>query len=182
MEDGSGAVNGRRGEVTEAAHVGDERTTLVGFLQHQRDLVGWKLRDATDDVLRSVRTPTGLTLPGLVRHLEHVERSWIRDDFAGENDLTYAWSDADPDGELHVALDVTMADLLRDYAEESSRCDAVIAASSLDAVSQRGSFSLRWILLHLIEETSRHLGHVDLLREQADGQVGDEPRDAAPSS
>lgn len=175
-EDGSGSENGVRGGVTEAAHQGDERTTLLGFLQHQRDLVAWKVREASDEVLRPVSTPTGLTLHGLVRHLEHVERSWLREDFAGEDDLPYAWTDEDPDGELHVPPDITMAQLLADYAEESRRCDAVIAAASLDAVSVRRGFSLRWILLHLIEETSRHLGHIDLLREQADGSVGDEPR------
>ncbi len=175
-EDGSGSANGLRGGITEAAHQGDERTTLLGFLQHQRDLVAWKLRDAPDEVLRAVSTPTGLTLHGAVRHLEHVERSWFREVFAGETDLPYAWTDEDPDGELHVPPDITMAQLLADYAEKSRRCDAVIAAASLDAVSVRRGFSLRWILLHLIEETSRHLGHIDLLREQADGSVGDEPR------
>lgn len=178
MNDGSGTLNGHRGGITEAAHLGDEKTALVGFLQHQRDLVAWKLRDASDDVLRRVSTPTGMTVHGLVRHLEHVERSWIRDDFAGETDLPYAWSEDDPDGEWHVAPTVCMVDLLREYAEESSLCDAIIAASSLDAISVRGSFSLRWIVLHLIEETSRHLGHLDVLREQADGHVGEEPGDS----
>ena len=69
-----------------------------------------------------------------------------------------------------------MADLLRAYAEETARCDAVIAAApSLDAVSASRGFSLRWIICHMIEETGRHLGHIDLLREQADGEVGEEP-------
>jgi hypothetical protein len=69
-----------------------------------------------------------------------------------------------------------MADLVQAYVRESALCDEVIAAApSLDTVSARRGFSLRWIILHLIEETSRHLGHIDLLREQADGAVGDEP-------
>lgn len=176
MDDGSGGVNGMRGGVTEAAHLGDERTALLGFLQRQRDLVAWKVQGASDDVLRSAATPTGLTLHGLVRHLEHVERSWIRDVFAAEGDLSFAWTDEDPDGELHVPAGTPMAQLLRDYQAEAARCDAVVAAApSLDAVSASRGFSLRWILLHLIEETARHLGHVDLLREQADGEVGEEP-------
>jgi hypothetical protein len=176
LDDGSGRDNGTRGGITEAAHLGDERTVLLGFLQRQRELVAWKVREATDDVLRSVKTPTGLTLHGLVRHFEHDERYWIRDVFAGEDDLAYAWTDADPDGELHVPADVSMAQLLRDYLRESELCDVVIAAApSLDSVSARRGFSLRWILLHLIEEIARHLGHMDLLREQADGQVGEEP-------
>lgn len=177
-DDGIGSENGARGGVAEAAHRGDERTTLLGFLQRQRDLVAWKVRDASDDVLRSVSTPTGLTLHGVVRHLEHVERYWIRDVFAGEEGLAYAWTDEDPDGDLHVPAGMSMAQLLTDCAEESARCDAVIhAAPSLDAVSVRRGFSLRWILMHLVEETSRHLGHIDLLREQADGAVGEEPKE-----
>jgi len=176
MDDGGGTANGQRGGVTEAAHLGDERTTLMGFLQRQRDLVAWKLRDVPDDILRSVRTPSGVTLHGVVRHLENVERSWFRDDFAAERDLHFDWTDDDHDGEWHVAEDVTMATLLVNYAAESERCDAVIAAApTLDEVSEDGSFSLRWIIVHLIEETGRHLGHIDLLREQADGAVGEDP-------
>jgi uncharacterized damage-inducible protein DinB len=176
LDDGSGQINGVRHGIAEAAHLGDERTALMGCLQRQRDLVGWKVQGAPDDVLRAVATPTGLTLHGLVRHLENVERSWIRDKFNGETGLVYAWTDEDPDGELHVPADVSMAQLLSDYAAESALCDAVIAAAaSLDAVSAHRNVTLRWILLHLIEETSRHLGHIDLLREEADGQVGEEP-------
>lgn len=173
--DGDGPENGLRGGVVEPAHRGDERTALVGFLQHQRDLVSWKVRDAPDGVLRSVQTPTGLTIHGLVRHLENVERSWIRDTFAGQQDLAYDWSDEDPDGELHVPPDVPISRLLADYAAESRLCDEVIAAASPDDVSVHRGFNLRWILLHLIEETARHLGHLDLLRENADGRVGEEP-------
>jgi len=175
--DGSGRENGVRAGVTEAAHFGDERTTILGFLQRQRDLVAWKVGDAADAELRPVATPSGMTAPGIVRHLTNVERSWLRDVFAGQDGLTFDWTDADPDGEFHVPADVTMAELLADYAAESRRCDAIIAAAaSIDSVSVRRRFSLRWILIHLVEETSRHLGHLDLLRERADGTVGEDPQ------
>jgi hypothetical protein len=154
---------------------GDERASLVGFLQRQRDLVAWKLTGVDDDVLRSVRTPSGMTLPGLVRHLENVERSWIRDDFAGQAGLVFDWTEEDRDGEWKVPDDVPMSAVLAGYAAESAICDAVIAGASLDDVTLDGRFSLRWVLLHLIEETARHLGHIDLLRENADGTVGEEP-------
>lgn len=175
--DGSGAANGVRGGVTEAAHVGDERTTLLGFLQRQRDLVAWKVREASDETLASVRMPSGLTLHGIVRHLENVERGWFREVFAGETDLRFDGSDEDPDGDFR-ADGLPMADLLAAYAAETARCDAVIAAApSLDTTAKNadGPYSLRWILVHMIEETGRHLGHLDLLREQADGAVGEEP-------
>jgi hypothetical protein len=68
-----------------------------------------------------------------------------------------------------------MAQLLAAYADETALCDAVIAQASLDDMAVRREFSLRWILLHLIEETARHLGQLDLLREDADGTVGEEP-------
>jgi Protein of unknown function (DUF664) len=176
-DEGNHTENGVRGGVTDAAHQGDERTTLIGFLQRQRDLVAWKSSEASDDVLRSVGTPSGLSLHGVVRHLENVERSWLRDVFAGEEDLSFDWTDEDPMGEFKVPADVSMEDLLAAYAEESGRCDVVIeSALSLDEIAERGDVSLRWIILHLIEETARHLGHIDLLREQADGMVGEDPR------
>jgi uncharacterized damage-inducible protein DinB len=176
MDDGSGARNGTRSSITEAAHHGDERTTLLGVLQRQRDLVAWKLRDASDGVLAGVATPTGMGLHGVVRHLTNVERSWLRDVFAGESDLSFDWTESDPDAEWRVPAGTTMTELLSAYAAESGRCDTVVtAATSLDAVSVRRDLSLRWILLHLVEETARHLGHIDLLREQADGSTGEEP-------
>jgi uncharacterized damage-inducible protein DinB len=176
--DGSGAANGVRGGVTEAAHLGDERTTLTGFLQRQRDLVAWKVREASDETLASSRMPSGLTLHGIVRHLENVERSWFREFFNGETGLRFDWTEEDPDADFR-AEGVPMADLLAAYAAETARCDAVIAAApSLDATAADadGTYSLRWIIVHLIEETGRHLGHIDLLREQADGEVGEEPK------
>jgi uncharacterized damage-inducible protein DinB len=175
--DGSGDANGLRGGVTEPAHVGDERTTLLGFLQRQRDLVAWKMRDASDETLASVRMPSGLTLHGIVRHLENVERSWFREFFAGEIGLRFDWTDEDPDADMR-AEGVPMAALLAAYAAETKLCDEVIAAApSLDAtaVDPDGTYSLRWVIVHMIEETGRHLGHIDLLREQADGAVGEGP-------
>jgi uncharacterized damage-inducible protein DinB len=175
MTDDSATRNGIRYGIIDPAPRGDERTSLVGFLQRQRELVAWKVSGASDDVLRKASSPTGMTLPGIVRHLENVERSWIRDVFAGQEDLVYDWTDEDPDGEWRVPADVPMAQLLAAYADETALCDAVIAQASLDDMAVRREFSLRWILLHLIEETARHLGQLDLLREDADGTVGEEP-------
>jgi hypothetical protein len=170
-------VNVVRNGVTQAAAHGDERTTLLGFLQRQRDLIAWKCGGADEGALRPVSAPSGLAMHGIVRHLENVERSWIRDRFAGERGLAYDWSDEEPDAEFQVPADVTMADLLASYAAESKRCDAIIvAAPSLDArAAKEPELSLRWIVVHLIEETARHAGHVDLLRERADGMVGEDP-------
>jgi hypothetical protein len=176
--DGSGAANGVRGGVTEPAHLGDERTTLLGFLQRQRDLVAWKMREASDEVLASVHMPSGLTLHGIVRHLENVERGCFREFFDAQTGLLFDSSDEDPDGDFR-AEGVPMVDLLAAYAAETARCDEVVAAApSLDATAtdEDGTYSLRWIIVHMVEETGRHLGHIDLLREQADGAVGEGPQ------
>ena len=164
-------------EFVQAPTVGPEREMLHGFLAEQRSLVHWKLADARDDDLLSVATTTGLTARGVLNHLTHVERWWWRDRFAGEEDLPYDWTDADPDGELHIGPDKPLAVLLREYAEECARCDDVLAG--VDDLDQRGvrtPCSARWVILHMVEETARHLGHLDLLRELADGSVGVSPR------
>ena len=166
------------GGVTSPAYGADERTTLMGFLQRQRDLIVWKVSEASDETLASVRTASGLTMQGVVRHLENVERGWFREFFAGEADLRYDSSEEDPDADFR-AEGVPMADLIAAYAAETARCDVVIqAAPSLDSLAKGvdgHTCSLRWIVLHMIEETGRHVGHLDLLREQADGAVGEDP-------
>jgi uncharacterized protein DUF664 len=159
----------------DAAFVADERTTLLEFLQRQRDLVAWKLGDVADGAIRGIRTPSGLTAHGLVLHLTNTERSWIRDVFAGQAGLRFDWSEADRDGDWRPDPALPMRQLLADYAAECARCDEVIAAASLDDVGRTRPATLRWIVVHLIEETARHVGHADLLREQADGSVGEDP-------
>jgi len=89
MDDGNGTANGLRFGITEAAHHGDERTALLGFLSRQRDLVAWKVRDVPDETMGVAATETGMSLPGLIRHLTNVERSWLRDVFAGQHGLAY---------------------------------------------------------------------------------------------
>jgi uncharacterized damage-inducible protein DinB len=146
---------------------------LLGALQRLRDLVAWKVRDASDETLRSATTPSGLAIPGVIRHLTNVERSWIRDTFAREPGLSFDW-DEEPDGEFHPPPEVGVEQLLAEYRAEQARCDAVVlGAASLDQASS--GYSLRWILVHLIQETARHLGQMDLLRELADGETGEEP-------
>ena len=75
--------------------------------------------------------------------------------------------------------DTSLTDLRAAYIQESRRCDRVVADHSLDDTGANVTHTLRWILHHLIEETARHLGHLDLLRELADGQTGEEPEPAS---
>ncbi|EWM09899.1 DinB family protein [Kutzneria sp. 744] len=152
-----------------------ERESLLEFLQRQRDLVQWKLQDAPDDALRAIGTPTGLTAHGIVLHLTSCERGWFRWAFADQVPPMFDDTE-DPDADFKPAPDLTLAQLLADYAAETKRSDEVIlAAESLDDQAVHRARSLRWILLHMIEETARHLGHLDLMREQADGSTGERP-------
>lgn len=164
-------------EYVRAPDNGDERTMIEGLLAEQRSLVHWKLADAKDEDLLSVATSTGLTARGVLNHLTHVERWWWRDVFAGQDGLPYDWTAEDPDGEFHLGPDKPIGQLLTEYAGECAASDAVLAGVvDLDQRGVRKDVSARFVVLHLVEETARHLGHLDLLRELADGAVGVSPR------
>jgi uncharacterized damage-inducible protein DinB len=150
-----------------------ERDMLLAYLERQRELVLWKCAGLDDAAARAQVTPSGLSIHGIVAHLTGVERGWIREHFAGGPEERVRDDEFLPQ---HDAL----ADLLAEYRAEIARCDVVIAAHDLDDVSVRRDHSLRWIVVHLIEEISRHLGHLDLLCELADGRTGEEPEGAPP--
>ncbi len=158
-----------------------ERTMLTGFLDYHRATLLWKVRGLTKAQMAQRTGASELTLAGLVKHLALVEDSWFTERFAGK---ATQWDgidwDADPDWELRTAVDDEPADLIDLYEAACARSRAVVdAASSLDDRSVATSrtkgehFTLRWILLHMIEETARHNGHADLLREAIDGQTGE---------
>jgi len=119
-----------------------------------------------------------------VRHMAEVERNWFRNWLAGESDDSAGpifFSDDDPDGDLHPTDSDSVADAIAAWAAEVAVARRnVEAAASLDVVAAGTSPrkpgwqpSLRWILIHMIEEYARHCGHADLLRERIDGAVGD---------
>jgi hypothetical protein len=116
-----------------------------------------------------------MTLGGLVKHLVDVERYWFLEVLAGRDDVTYAWTDDDPDGDWRVEPGETVADLLARYAAACDESRTVLSATSMDASAQRGptQVSVRWVVAHMIEETARHAGHADLLRELIDGVTGE---------
>lgn len=155
-----------------------ERDALLAYLQRQRELVLWKVEGLDDELARTVRTPSGATVAGLVRHLENVERGWWRRHFAGE-DVALDWDGAEDGDDMPVPAE-SLAAVCASYRAETARCDEVIAGAHLDQVGAMRDHTLRWVLLHLVEETARHLGHLDLLAELADGRVGEEPEGAPP--
>ena len=157
----------------------DERVLLTGFLDFHRDTLEWKCRELADGQLRSRSVGTAnVSLLGLLRHMAQVERYWFREVWAAERFEAELFSRTeDPDEDWNdLAEDTGAAAVVRLRAEiEVARAN--IAAAELEAVFTRpGSaerVSARWILIHMVEEYSRHNGHADLLREAIDGEVGE---------
>ena len=160
-----------------------ERDTLNGFLEYQRTVMVRKVHGLDHERLNRPHPPSTLTLARLLRHLTLVEHSWFHERFFGlepaEPWASAPWDD-DVDWEMTTATEIDPPQLLADFraaCEESRRITE--DAASLDQLSVRldrkteKPFNLRWILVHMIEEYARHLGHADFLREAIDGAVGD---------
>jgi uncharacterized damage-inducible protein DinB len=161
---------------------GPERQALTAYLDFQRETILLKTEGLSREQLAQTIPPSSLTLAGLLNHLALVEDSWFPVRFQGlPDDPLWAdvdW-DADPDYEFRTALDLSPEELRERYRRACDRSREVVAgAGSLDQLSVRKRqngrhFDLRWVLLHMIEETARHAGHADLLREAIDGSVGE---------
>jgi uncharacterized damage-inducible protein DinB len=159
--------------------IGDERSTLNGFLDYYRATLAVKCDGLTPEQL-AARTvePSSVSLLGLVRHMAEVERGWFRG-FNGEDSHPRYYSKDDPDGDFdNVAGEQAQVDdAFAFWQAEIEHAREIVAAAHLDATYVRArenrTFSLRWILVHMIEEYARHAGHADFLRERIDGAVGD---------
>src|SRR5450830_1266787 len=157
---------------------GGEKDSLHASLNRHRDVVLWKLEGLDDASLRRVVVPSGTTLLGLVKHLAAVEYSWFCETFERETEPLPVDPD-DPDADLRVEPEETTADIVEFYRRARAAADAVILELDVDDVGTAwfgDPVSLRWVLIHMIEETARHAGHLDILRELIDGSTGDFPR------
>ncbi|MBX9423649.1 DinB family protein [Streptomyces lateritius] len=157
----------------------DERTQLTTFLDYTRDTVRAKCAGVSAENARRALLPGSplMTMSGLVNHLRWVEYYWFQVVFLGEDDQG-PWTEEDPDREMRIAVDFPLTQLLDEYAEQSARYRELVAKTDLGTTAQRAvrgglHVDLRWILLHLTEETARHNGHLDILREMLDGTTGD---------
>lgn len=155
--------------------VAPEKEMLVAMLDQQRDVMLWKIEGLDDERLRKATTPSSMTLLGTLKHLAMVERWWFQDVFAGE-DVTFPWTEDDPDADWRIEPAETTDDLVALYRQEIEKARVIIDAHDLDGLAARRvrdeDRSLRWVILHMIEETARHVGHADILREAADGSTG----------
>ncbi|HLZ38451.1 MAG TPA: DinB family protein [Mycobacteriales bacterium] len=159
---------------------GPELRQLTRFLDYQRETVLQKTAGLTREQLARPLPPSSLTLAGLLNHLALVEDWWFRMRFLGlppAEEWVHADWDSDPDWEFHTAVDLEPDELRRRYTDACARSRAVVDdIGDLDRLSVVApdvrQWDLRWVLLHMIEETARHAGHADLLREAVDGTVG----------
>ncbi|MCD9142876.1 DinB family protein [Streptomyces albireticuli] len=156
----------------------DERTSLATFLDYARATARAKCEGVTAEDARKAPLPGSplMTLCGLVNHLRWVEYYWIQVVFLGEEDIA-PWDEDDPDWEMRTAVDIPLPEILAAYEAQSSRYRELVATTDLEARAARTvrdglHVTLRWILTHLIEETSRHNGHLDIVRELVDGRTG----------
>jgi hypothetical protein len=153
---------------------GAEKEILRTILHNNRAAVAWKLEGVDAENAARSMVPSGTNLVGQVKHLAWVELGWFVDFFAGEpvDDPYAGMADAD----MRAEPGDTAQSVVGLYEQHIARADAVIDVNDLDDLSARDHdgerFSLRWIVVHMIEETARHAGHADILREQIDGATG----------
>jgi hypothetical protein len=155
-----------------------ERETLEGSLDWYRAVVERKVDGLGLDDAKRIVTPTGMSALGVLKHLGWVERGWFRETFAGE-DVETIDVNGDKSPEFAIGDNDTVESVIGFYRAEVEQSRRVCReAPSLDSLSAkgtlyRGHLTLRWTIVHMLEETARHAGHLDLMRENIDGQVGD---------
>lgn len=169
---------------TDPPLAGDETATLRGFLDFHRRTFRWKVDGLTADQLAATHPPSSMSLGGMVKHLAYVEDWWFGVVLDGSEPVepwaSAPWAD-DPDWDWHSAVDDDPADVLSLWESAVARSDALLTTTDdgLDTVAVRRDgrtgepISLRWIVVHMIEEYYRHDGHADLLREAIDGSTGE---------
>jgi len=156
----------------------DERPMLEAWLEYHRATLAMKCDGLSrEELIERAVPPSTLSLLGLVRHMAEVERAWFRRTLGGEDPPPLYSTDADIDADFN---DLDAADPGQAFAAWQAECDharaLLAAAPSLDIPARQRDgevTSLRWILVHMIEEYARHNGHADFLREHIDGSVGD---------
>jgi uncharacterized damage-inducible protein DinB len=145
---------------------GDERAVLTSLLDYQRSSFVKKVSGVDDEDAASSPVGSGTSLLWLVNHMADAETTWVLRRFAGQQDT----------GAAAEAHEETVAGAVRRYRDVCARADAIIGAASLDepcrSPDEGPIVDLRWVLAHLLEETARHAGHADILRELIDGSTG----------
>ncbi len=159
----------------ELVSTGSERAVLEAFLDFHRQVLIRKVQGVSDQEARQRRVPSMTTLAGLVKHMIGVERGWFQRVLAGRPVEDIGPNVGGGPDSWELSEDETVDTLVEEYKLTCERSRQTAARFALDdAVPHRrlGHVSLRWIYVHMIEETARHVGHADILREQTDGATG----------
>jgi uncharacterized damage-inducible protein DinB len=179
---GSGTVGRHGAQRVRPPYVADERTQLLGWLDLQRAIVHYKCEGlSAQDAHRSVLPDSPLmTMAGLVSHLRWTEHCWFDVLFLGQSSAENPqFQDEPEDGDMMVD-DIPLAQLLEEYDQQCEQSNRIVAEHSLDDIGKNQDFAaggatLRWILIHMVDETARHAGHAghaDIIRELVDGGKG----------
>jgi uncharacterized damage-inducible protein DinB len=163
----------------------NEFETLRGFLNYQRATLKWKCSGLNHSQLNIAVAKSTVTLGGLLKHMTFVENEWFWR-WMGDNDRLEPWLSADfsanPDWEFESAKDENVETLFANWNKAVALSEQVLVESlamgGLDQLAKRKwpsgeSPSLRWIMVHMIEEYARHNGHADFIRESIDGETGE---------
>lgn len=164
---------------TEPGSTGDLRELLLDYLDHYRSVIAAKLDGLDDEEARSSRLHSGWTPAGLLNHLIHMERRWLRWGFLGEQ-VADPWADREGQGWATPSEDV--APLVARLHDGGVGTRQIVERHDLgDRAAVGGRFTtqdeaphLHWILLHVLQEYARHAGHLDIVREMVDGSTGEE--------
>ncbi len=156
----------------------DETTMLTSWLDYHRATLALKCEGLTDEQLRTRSVaPSSLSLLGLVRHMAEVEQAWFLSRLAGQDTDDIYWSEADEDADFNGVDSADVAEGFATWQAQITLARAAAEGLSLDTVAAKPArgkdVTLRWIMVHMIEEYARHNGHADLLRELIDGATGE---------
>ncbi|MDP1805658.1 MAG: DinB family protein [Acidimicrobiales bacterium] len=158
----------------------DEKALLLAYIAQQRDGIRNAAFGLTDEQARQTPTAGTLSIGGLVKHVASTEQHWV--DMAVDQDRARARAEQEQNyaEAFRLREDETLAGVLAAYAEVAAETEAAFAAVPLDQPvlvprdvpwfpADVEAWSVRWVLLHIMEETARHAGHADIVRESIDG-------------
>lgn len=154
-----------------------EKEALEATLDFHRATIKWKLEGLSLEDAARPMTPSDTKLLGIVKHLAYVERWWFQESFLGRA-CEYPWSESgDMEADFKIFPGETIESIFALYDAECEVSRQIVAGASLDDVAAKprrgaGHPTLRWIMLHMIEEVARHNGQADILRELIDGKTG----------
>lgn len=158
----------------------DPKALVLDYLDYYRAAIATKLTGLTEEELRSSRLPSGWTPIELLKHLVYMERRWLRWGFTGEV-VRAPWGDQGSDGRWHVDPGESLGDLLGELETGALATRRIVEPAELSEFGALGGRfestheapTLAWILFHVLQEYARHAGHLDIVRELADGKTGE---------